>query len=125
MFFLFHSNNIFFFNIGADIKHFILNIFLIHEWGLKDFNSFNSPSWSISIEIMMYGIFFFVFSKKVNDWYISIILIIISVPVFFIYKNIGYGGYCFFVGGLSFLIYDFYKNNYITKKSLIIFSLAL
>lgn len=121
VFFLFKSIDMQFFNLGADIKHFFLNIFLIQEWGFKDFESFNSPSWSISIEILMYGIFFFVFSKNYNDWYVTIILIIISVPIFFVYKNIGYGGYCFFIGGLSCLFYNFIEKRYENKKFVFIF----
>lgn len=123
VFFLFKSIDMHFFNLGADIKHFLLNILLIQEWGLKDFESFNSPSWSVSIEILMYGIFFFVFSKNYNNWYTTIILIIFSIPIFFVYKNIGYGGYCFFIGGLTFLFFDFIEKKYENKKLITIFSL--
>ena len=43
----------------SDIKHFILNFFLISAWGFADGFSFNGPIWSVSIEIFLYLIFFF------------------------------------------------------------------
>jgi peptidoglycan/LPS O-acetylase OafA/YrhL len=58
IYFLLDNNN--FQNpIRADLEHFIYNLFLIHEWGLSKFSSFNEPSWSISVELLMYLIFFF------------------------------------------------------------------
>jgi peptidoglycan/LPS O-acetylase OafA/YrhL len=41
-----------------DLYHFLLNLFYIHGWGIaKDF-SFNGPTWSVSVELIVYGIFF-------------------------------------------------------------------
>ena len=102
IFYLLDFNN--FFNpINADFKHFMLNLFLIHEWGLKSYASFNEPSWSISIELLMYLIFFFI-AQHNNIIFNSFLIILISSIIFFKYKLIGYGGYCFFIGGLSYLI---------------------
>ena len=90
--------------INADFKHFILNLFLVQEWGLKTIHgTFNSPSWSISVEILMYMIFFY-FALKNNFIINSLILIFISSILYFKSKYIGYGGYCFFIGGLSYLL---------------------
>ena len=89
--------------INVNLKHLILNLLLIHEWGFKSYASFNEPSWSISIEFLMYLIFFLIALNK-NIILNSIIIIIISSLIFFKYKFIGYGGYCFFVGGLSYLL---------------------
>ena len=104
-------NNYDFYNpIKGDLKHFIYNLFLIQEWGISSFASFNEPSWSISIEILMYIIFFYVALKQNIFWY-TILIIIISVVIFLKFKLIGYGGYCFFVGGLSFMVVDKLKIN--------------
>ena len=69
--------------IVADLKHFILNIFLVQNWGIEDFTSFNRPSWSISIEALLYIIFFLVFSFNFNKYAISIICIFIGIAIFF------------------------------------------
>ncbi len=92
--------------VVADLKHFILNFFLIQNWGLEEFASFNRPSWSISIECLLYIIFFFVFSFNFNKYAISIVCIFLGGAIFFLNKYIGYGIYCFFIGGLTCLIFN-------------------
>jgi peptidoglycan/LPS O-acetylase OafA/YrhL len=92
--------------INGDVKHFFLNIFLIHKWGFESTHSFNQPSWSISIEALLYLVFFIVFYFGKNNYSITIILLILSVPLFFLNKFIGYGFFCFYMGGLTYLIYQ-------------------
>ena len=41
-----------------DLKHFLLNLFFIQSWGLQNDFSFNAPSWSVSVEIAVYILFF-------------------------------------------------------------------
>ncbi|MEN5180671.1 acyltransferase [Comamonas testosteroni] len=41
-----------------DFYHFILNIFLASHWGFQKGYSFNTPIWSVSIEIITYILFF-------------------------------------------------------------------
>lgn len=41
-----------------DVKHFFLNIFFISGWGFEEGFSFNGPIWSVSLEIIIYFIFF-------------------------------------------------------------------
>lgn len=91
--------------VRGDFKHFILNIFLIQKWGFEDFGSFNDPSWSVSIEILLYSVFFIVFFFKKNDYLVTFLFLILSPVIFYFNKFIGYGIYCFFIGGLTYLIY--------------------
>lgn len=111
--FLFIENN---FLSNTDLKNFFLNIFLIQNWGFEDGYSFNPPAWSISIEILMYGIFFFVAKTKKFLLPTVLILIILSSIVFFKYKLIGYGGFCFFIGGLTNQIFEFIKKKFIKNN---------
>ena len=42
-----------------DLNHFVTNLFFIQAWGkLGDGFSFNAPTWSVSVEIVVYFIFF-------------------------------------------------------------------
>jgi len=41
-----------------DIKHLVLNLFMASHWGLQDGYSFNAPIWSISVEVLVYLLFF-------------------------------------------------------------------
>ena len=99
--------------IRADLEHFFYNLFLIHEWGLNSYASFNEPSWSISVELLMYIIFFYL-ALKTNIIFFSFLIILISSILFFKFKFLGYGGYCFFIGGLSQMLIE---NLKITQKN--------
>ena len=94
--------------IRADLEHFFYNLFLIHEWGLKSYASFNEPSWSISVELLMYIIFFYL-ALKTNIIFCSFLIILLSSILFFKFKFLGYGGYCFFIGGLSYILIENFK----------------
>jgi len=42
-----------------DVPHFVLQLFMASNWTLfSDGNSFNGPIWSVSIEVLVYGLFF-------------------------------------------------------------------
>ena len=126
--YIFLNKNNYFNPIQADFEHFFYNLFLIHEWGLSSFASFNEPSWSISIEFLMYLIFFYLALNQKIIFY-SILMVLISSMAFFKFKLIGYGGYCFFIGGLSLLFFDYIKTTQKIKilclSSLIIISTLL
>jgi len=64
-----------------DFYHFILNLFFISEWGLQNGASFNGVIWSVSIEIPVYFIFFYMihfFNKNLHT-HVFIILIIFKL----------------------------------------------
>ena len=46
----------------------------------------------------------------------TIFIIAISSVIFFKYKLLGYGGFCFYVGGMTYLVYDKIKNKLITEN---------
>ena len=55
----FHSVGIAAFTYPAnDIYHFILQLFLASNWGFERGMSFNAPIWSVSIEVLLYAVFF-------------------------------------------------------------------
>lgn len=41
-----------------DLYHFVLQLFFISAWGFENGHSFNAPIWSISVEILIYILFF-------------------------------------------------------------------
>lgn len=38
--------------------HFVLNLFMASHWGFQEGYSYNAPIWSISVEVLVYGLFF-------------------------------------------------------------------
>ena len=96
----------FFVYVDNNIYHFILNIFFISAWGFQKGQSFNGPIWSVSIEILLYLIFFVV--CRITSARISVLsfftafgLILVAIR----YTSIGVGIFFFFLGGIVYLIY--------------------
>jgi peptidoglycan/LPS O-acetylase OafA/YrhL len=89
-----------------DAYHFALHLFFASNW-LPSFGyTFNSPVWSVSIEVLLYAIFF-VFCRFVPIR--AYILAIIAVfGWWFLYRyntHLGRGVGSFFAGGLTYLLY--------------------
>jgi peptidoglycan/LPS O-acetylase OafA/YrhL len=75
--------------------------------------------------MMLYIIFFLTARKKIKIFYSTTLLILFSIFLFYFNKLIGYGFFCFFIGGFTFLIFE-KINNYKTKKiNFIIFFLLI
>lgn len=110
-----------------DLKHFLLNLFLISEWGFQDGRSFNNPVWSVSIELILYTIFFLV---TVIGWG-RIITPVIMIAVGFWLANhghdrIGLGLYSFFAGGIAFIAYEWERQKLkLLRLSLIAATIAV
>ncbi len=51
-------NGVFFVYQVNDLQHFVLQLFMASNWGPETAESFNGPIWSISIEVLVYAIFF-------------------------------------------------------------------
>jgi peptidoglycan/LPS O-acetylase OafA/YrhL len=68
-----HENGTYFVVEINNAKHFVLNLFFASNWGLQDGFSFNAPVWSVSLEILAYGFFFFI-----TYWFGSGLLIALS-----------------------------------------------
>ncbi len=58
-----------------DAEHFVLQLFLASDWAGRSEWSFNGPIWSISIEVLAYGVFF-VLSRLgwVRPWQIGAVI---------------------------------------------------
>lgn len=104
-----------------DVKHFILNLFFINGWGLEDQFSFNGPTWSVSIEISIYIIFFitFFYLRIYVGFLFSIILFILIYFVSLADGNMAYALFYFFIGGLisisKYSAHKIFSSNLIKK----------
>lgn len=121
-------------NENNNIYHFILNLFFIHAWGFQDGYSFNTPSWSISIEIIAYSLFFFFIIKKKFNFF-QILIIFMSLVLLnkftniksFFYEfgfqvNITYTLSLFFMGIIIFFLFE---KKFFRKLSIIFSSVFL
>lgn len=86
-----------------DIFHFILNLGFAQNWGLESGWSFNAPTWSVSIEILLYIVFFFVALVRQGEWLFCLVVSVLSfIFSFIILPSILGGLSMFFLGGLVF-----------------------
>ncbi|SEL24993.1 acyltransferase family protein [Parapedobacter koreensis] len=91
---------------------FIGYLTLTFNWFVSYF-SFNGPSWSVSVEMFLYILFFGICTLKLNHWMICIGLMFLGYCLRFTqFYSIGTGMLSFFAGGIAFFIYSFLYKRY-------------
>ncbi len=96
-----------------DTYHFFLNLLFIQNWGVEVGPSFNAPTWSVSVEIFLYLLFFLICKLK---WHTNKMLLLLMIPAGALMQHfgllIGKGVFSFFLGSLLY-----YTYSYILKKN--------
>ena len=89
-----------------DRRHFLLNLLFTSSWGLESGYSFNAPIWSVSVEMLLYALFFVVCRMlPVRLLTLAAASIIGFLLITTIYPPVGRGVGSFFLGGCVFLAY--------------------
>lgn len=89
-----------------DIYHFLLNIFFAPAWGFQNGFSFNAPIWSVSVEILLYAIFFFFVSLlRLRFWHV-LLLAALGFCLQDSQELIGRGFFAFYMGGAACIIFQ-------------------
>lgn len=101
-----HSSGYYLAFIYNDAYHAFLNVFMLHAWGFQSGFSYNAPSWSISLESLLYLLFFIILMVKVNKTMLTIALIILGALLYPYSYNLSVGLFSFFSGGLLAMIYE-------------------
>ena len=87
-----------------DFYHFVLNLFYAQHWGFEDGYSFNSPSWSVSVEELVYW-GFWLLVIRFNARSISSILLLAGLA-FLMYPVFGIFAFAFFFFFGGVLVYQ-------------------
>jgi peptidoglycan/LPS O-acetylase OafA/YrhL len=87
-----------------DAYHFTLQLLLASKWGFETGDSFNGPIWSVSVEILLYMLFFWTCRTGfVKGWHLVMFIVcgyfLSRVPAF---SAIGRGVFSFFLGGVCY-----------------------
>ena len=94
----FRQHGYFFVYQDNDVRHFLLQIFMASEWGLQHGNSFNGPIWSISVEVLVYILFFLLLRFVTKSALLNMFVIVVCL-------NLGGQLFCclafFYTGGLA------------------------
>jgi peptidoglycan/LPS O-acetylase OafA/YrhL len=90
-----------------DAYHFVLNVFFAPAWGLEEGPSFNAPAWSVSVEVVLYALFFGLCrALPVRAPLLLGAAGIGLVVVGPLYLPLGRGICAFFIGGFACLAYQ-------------------
>jgi peptidoglycan/LPS O-acetylase OafA/YrhL len=92
------------FIFGAnDWSHFVKSILLLQQWLPPDeLQSFNGPAWAVSIEVLLYVVFFLVVRLGLRGPIAASALALVGALVFFHDGQIGRGIMGFFWGGATY-----------------------
>lgn len=103
--FMLNKTGSFFVYPSNDAYHFVLNVFLVMDWGIKPALSFNAPVWSVSIEILLYSLFFIICRKNVFRWCWIVAGLLVALDMMGNSSDIGRGAFSFLAGGLVYYLY--------------------
>ena len=62
-----------------DLRHFLLQIFMASDWGAQTGNSFNGPIWSISVEVLVYFVFFLMLRFVTRSPWLNVLVIAVCL----------------------------------------------
>jgi peptidoglycan/LPS O-acetylase OafA/YrhL len=93
-FFVYHDN---------DLAHLIAQLFMASDWGLvKGGYSFNGPIWSVSVEVLVYLLFFLTL-RVTRSWLLNVVIVAACVDAALMITNwqVVYCVAFFYIGGLA------------------------
>lgn len=90
-----------------DVFYFALSAALVQNW-FHGLETFNGPSWSVSIEVLLYIVFFVLCRLRLMNWRVALAMVAIgfSIRHFHLSGNTGRGVMAFFVGVIVFYAAD-------------------
>lgn len=92
--------------VWNDAYHFMLNLLFAPSWGLEAGQSFNGPVWSVSVEIVLYTLFFLMCRSVGIRVPVLLMAVLLGIAIELqIYLPIGRGIGAFFLGALAYLAY--------------------
>ena len=111
-----------------DAWHFFLNLMFASDWGFQKGFSFNSPVWSVSVEVLIYGLFFMFASHVVPRLGGGVVPVIGAISIAAIaqktlpvmeLRTIASACVCFFLGGLVFVIWEVMRARPSSQKAML------
>jgi len=91
---------------NLDHLYAVLNVFMMSSWLFNNEHSFNGPAWSLSVEALLYILFFLVCLTFKRRYLTAVCMAIIGLVLIQIASDMGRGVFSFFVGGLVFWGYS-------------------
>jgi peptidoglycan/LPS O-acetylase OafA/YrhL len=100
-----HATGNWFIFDANDWSHFVKSIFLVQQWLPPDESqSFDGPVWAVSIEVLLYILFFIFVRVGLRGFFAAVALALIGAVYFFQDGQIGRGIMGFFWGGATYYV---------------------
>lgn len=94
-----------------DWRHFFSSLLMAQQWLPPTLDQcFNGPAWSVSIEVLLYAVFFCVVRAGLGGWRMSLLIAVASIPLVLWNEFIARGLMGFFVGGAVFWLGEWVKR---------------
>jgi peptidoglycan/LPS O-acetylase OafA/YrhL len=77
----FRQHGWFFVYQANDLRHFLLQIFMASDWVVQNGDSFNGPIWSISVEVLVYFVFFLMLRFVTRSAWLNLVVIAVCFNV--------------------------------------------
>lgn len=88
-----------------DAYHFFLNLFFAVAWGLEKGFSFNAPVWSVSVEVLLYALFFVsVWLLRLRLWHV-LLFVVLGFWLQGHASLVGRGVFAFYMGGVVCFVF--------------------
>jgi peptidoglycan/LPS O-acetylase OafA/YrhL len=114
----FSRENVSFIYPFNDMYHFTLNLFYASRWGFESGPSFNASIWSVSVEVLLYLIFFISITLRQGGWLYCLSISFVSLILSRLTDNVVLGGLSlFFLGGTVFYLTQIISFKYEKLKS--------
>lgn len=98
----------FFIYDANDAQHFAASLVMAQQWLPPNIDqSFNGPSWSVSIEVLLYCIFFALCRLGLRGGWWSLLVSVLAIPLLWWNEFIARGVMGFFLGGSLFAVTEF------------------
>jgi peptidoglycan/LPS O-acetylase OafA/YrhL len=101
----FNLQGYFFVYQDNDLPHFLTQLFMASEWGIVQGYSFDGPIWSVSVEVLVY-LLFFLMLRATRSWLLNIVIVLACLSPAAL--NAGWQvTYClafFYMGGLAAIV---------------------
>ena len=93
---------------NEDFYHFCLQLVFASSWGFEHGLGFNGPIWSVSVEVLLYAIFFIICVLRFNRWwYLALFSAFSVVLAHFNLTPTSRGVLSFMIGGIAYHIFSY------------------
>jgi peptidoglycan/LPS O-acetylase OafA/YrhL len=89
-----------------DWLHFVLHLGMVQNWWPNMPQSFDGPSWSVSIEVLLYLLFFAACRFGLRAGWPSLLVALAAAPLMWFDEHICRGAIGFFMGGYAYAMWE-------------------